>query len=386
MGIFNKPRTDGKTSDGATGERKGIIDRIKYDGKPDELVWKFPYDNLSIGAQLIVNESQEAIFFKGGKALDLFTSGTHTISSKNIPLLQKLVNLPFGSNTPFTAEVWFVNKTVKRAIKWGVPHPIKVQDPAFGIIVPLSAHGEFGVKIENARSYLTQLVGTLHSSDTESIFKNFKSLVVSKLKDSIGQYVVKNKKTVLELSAYLDELSVFTKERIQDEFTKYGILLTNFYIESIDFQEDDPGIVKLRDALAKRAEMNIVGYSYQQERTFDTMQTAAGNEGTAGGMMGAGMGLGTGVAVGGVFGQMMDKMGNNMANAENDQNKINSKKDPSIKCPKCNTDNLANNKFCSNCGGSLAEKTIKCLKCGSENKEGKKFCGECGQNLLEIRC
>ena len=104
MGIFNKQRTDGESHDGQGNERKGFIDRIKYNGEADELVWKFPYENLSVGAQLIVNQSQEAVFLKGGAVCDVFGAGTHTLLANNIPLLQRLINLPFGGNTPFTAD------------------------------------------------------------------------------------------------------------------------------------------------------------------------------------------------------------------------------------------------------------------------------------------
>ena len=110
MGFFNKLRTDGATYDGQGEERRGFIDVIQYNGKPDDLIWKFPYNNLSIGAQLIVNKSQEAIFVKGGAVCDVFGEGTHTLSSKNLPLLDKLINLPFGGKSPFVAEVWFLNK------------------------------------------------------------------------------------------------------------------------------------------------------------------------------------------------------------------------------------------------------------------------------------
>ena len=114
MGFFNKQRTAGRTYDGQGEERKGFIDRISFNGEAEDIVWKFPYDNLSIGTQLIVNHSQEAIFLRGGAVCDIFGEGTHTLSTNNIPVLQKLINLPFGGRTPFTAEVYFVSKTVRR--------------------------------------------------------------------------------------------------------------------------------------------------------------------------------------------------------------------------------------------------------------------------------
>ena len=376
MGLFNKPRNDGRTDDYIKNERVGAIDRIKFDGPADSIVWKFPYDNLSIGTRLIVNESQEAILYKGGQALDSFGPGTHTISTGNIPLLQKLINLPFGGKTPFTAEVWYINKTVKRDIKWGTQDAFKIQDPNYKIIVPMRAFGEFGIQISDARNYMTQIVGTLHSSDIQTISKHFKILIITKTKDSIAGYIVKQKISVLDLPAMIDELSNVCKQRITEEFDKYGILITNFYIESINYPEDDPSVVKLQDALAKKAEMDIVGFNYQQERTFDTLETAAGNEGNAGSVMGTGMGLGIGLGVGNAFGGAAAQMGTQL---KPDQQ-------PTKKCVKCSTENPIDNKFCSSCGSKMDITKIKCYKCGKENDEGIKFCGECGTNLTESKC
>ena len=126
MGFFNKQRTDGRTYDGQGEERKGFIDRISFNGEAEDIVWKFPYDNLSIGTQLIVNHSQEAIFLRGGAVCDIFGEGTHTLSTNNIPVLQKLINLPFGGRTPFTAEVYFVSKTVRRNLKFGTINAVPV--------------------------------------------------------------------------------------------------------------------------------------------------------------------------------------------------------------------------------------------------------------------
>jgi membrane protease subunit (stomatin/prohibitin family) len=375
MGLFDKNRTDGKTFDGTNNERKGIIDRIKYDGDPNELVWKFPYDNLSIGAQLIVNESQEAIFYKGGQALDTFGPGTHTLSASNIPLLQKLVNLPFGGKTPFTAEVWYINKTVKRDLKWGTKDPIRIQDPNYKIIIPVRAYGEVGIVISDARNFMTQIIGTMHTADILTISKNFSSLIVTKTKDTIASFIVKKRTSVLEIPAMIDELSELCKERFTSEFEKYGLQVTNFYIESINYPDDDSSVIQLQSALAKKAEMDIIGYNYQQERTFDTLETAAGNEGNSGNMMGAGMGLGMGVGVGGAFGNAMSNMGNQI----NPQNQV-------MKCPSCSATIQSNLKFCSECGFKLVQNKVKCYKCNTENNEDAKFCNSCGANLKEIKC
>ncbi len=147
-----------------------ILDRLKFDASDNDiLVWKHPSESLRLGSQLIVNESQDAVFFRGGQALDVFGPGAHTLSSGNIPLIARLINLPFGGKTPFTAEVWFVNRTVRMGLKWGTRTPIPVLDPSFGYPISLRSFGEWGLKVVDARMFLTQLVGTRNISTTEEI-------------------------------------------------------------------------------------------------------------------------------------------------------------------------------------------------------------------------
>ena len=319
MGLFNKQRTDGVTYDGQGNERKGFIDVIKYNGEADELVWKFPYDNLSICAQLIVNQSQEALFYKGGAVADVFGPGTHTLSANNIPILQKIINLPFGGNTPFTAEVWYVSKTVRRDLPFGTPRPIDVLDPLYGVSIPVRSFGTYGLQIADSSAFMTQIVGTLHLTTNEDIIDQFRSLVVRKLSSCIGKYITQKQISVVQIMSYLDEVSDYVKNAINEEFAIYGLRITNLDVESINFDKEDPQVAQILQAQTAASAMDFEsaalarkrqreGYTYQQERQLDVMQTAAGNEGGAGQMMGAGMGLGMGFGVGGAFGAQMGNM------------------------------------------------------------------------------
>ena len=174
MGIFNKNRTDGETYDGQGEERKGLIDVVSYNGEADEIVWKFPYDNLSTATQLMVNDSQRAIFVSGGKIADEFGGGTHTLSTNNIPILQKLINLPFGGKSPFKAEVWYVNLIDFRgvegegALKFGTSETVSIRDPETGIPVPVGMRGSYGIRVTDATALLRQFVGTLHLLNTQN--------------------------------------------------------------------------------------------------------------------------------------------------------------------------------------------------------------------------
>jgi len=312
MGIFNKQRTDGITYDGQGEERKGFIDRIKYNGEENELVWKFPYENLSIGAQLVVNQSQEAVFVKGGAVADIFGFGTHTLSANNIPLLQKLINIPFGGKTPFTAEVWYVNKTIHRNLKFGTSQPIDLLDPLYGVSIPVRSFGEFGVQITDSSAFIQQIVGTLHLFTTHDIIEQFKSLVTQKLTASISKFIVQKEITVVKINAYIDEVANYVRDAINEEFAQYGVRIASFNISSLNFDKEDPNVQKILDSQSEAAKRRMEGYTYQQERQLDVMETAAGNEGGAGQMMGAGMGIGMGFGVGGAFGQQMGNMANVM--------------------------------------------------------------------------
>lgn len=307
MGIFNKNRTDGATFDGQGQERRGIIDRIKYEGKQEDLVWKFPFDNLSVGAQLIVNQSQEALFVKGGLACDLFSAGPHTLSANNIPLLQKLINAPFGGKTPYTGEVWFINKTAKRGLKWGSATPITIFDPKYQIELQIGVAGELGIKITESVKFITEVVGTLSLSTTDEILRIFKAIINRKLSTLINNYVTSSGVDFSRLAGKTDEASIFIRDAIKDEFALYGVEIVQFDVEHIVPIENEQ-LADAREIQKELTRQQRLGYTYQQERSFDTMQTAAGNEGSAGQMMGAGMGLGMGVGVGGAFGSQMGTM------------------------------------------------------------------------------
>lgn len=309
MGLFNKQRTDGATYDGQGAERKGIIDRIKYEGLPDDLVWKFPHDNISVGAQLIVNQSQEAIFVSGGRVADIFGPGTTTLSTNNIPILQKLINFPFGGNTPFTAEVWFISKTVRRNLKFGTTEPVSVRDAMYGNIpIPIRARGDYGISITDSTLFVEKFVGTLHLFNTEDIIEQFKSQILQELNSCFGRFVREEKISVIDLPEYSGKIAKFLHENLKDEFAKFGITLENFNMASISYDGEHPNVKTVLDAQALAAKRNIEGYNYMQERQLDVMETAAGNEGSAGQMMGAGMGLGMGMGIGGAFGTQMGNM------------------------------------------------------------------------------
>ena len=355
-----------------------IVEVVKYDGNPDVLVWKYPSQELGTWTQLIVNESQEAILYKGGKIFDVFQSGRHTLETANIPLLNKVINLPFGGRSPFTAEVWFVNKLYSLDVKWGTPTPIQVQDPKYGVFVPVRSNGRFGIQIEDSEKFLVKLVGSVSVFDRQSLVKHFRGLYITKAKDTISSYVVHKQVSPVEINAYLDEMSAFLKEKMQPEMSEYGIKLTSFFVNDVSIPEDDPAVKKLKYALAKKAQMTIIGYSYQQERSFDTLEGVAKNPGTGSNpLMGVGMGLGMGVQMGNAVGKSFSNMAEEIKMEDKSEKKI---------CPKCHAEILNDQRFCGECGYDTTKEDeppkIVCANCGSELNENSKFCMECGKKYV----
>lgn len=285
-----------------------VIDLVKWDGSPNLLAWKYPSQELSTWTQLIVNESQEAYVVRGGVYDGPFGAGRHTLSTENLPLLRGLLGLPFGGKSPFTAEVWYVNRLTNLDVKWGTPDAIQLQDPRFQVMVPIRAFGQYGVRIEDSKRFLLKLVGTVSGFDVDKLNEYFRGVFVTRIKTGIANAIIKQGLSVLEVSTQLESLSLALKQSLTPEMAEYGVTLSQFNIHSINVPEDDPAVKTLKAALAKKAEMGIVGYSYQQERSFDVMQTAAGNEGAAGATMGIGMGLGMGIGMGPPMGQAFGQM------------------------------------------------------------------------------
>ncbi|WP_051887706.1 SPFH domain-containing protein [Caballeronia sordidicola] len=285
-----------------------IIDLVKWSGSPNLLAWKYPSEELSTWTQLVVNESQEAYLVRGGVYEGPFGAGRHTLSTENLPLLRTLIGIPFGGKSPFTAEVWYVNRVTNLDVRWGTPDSIQLQDPKYGVMVPVRAFGQYGVRIVDPKKFLLKLVGTLSGFDSTTLAEYFRGVFITRIKTEIANAISRAGVSVLEINTQLEALSDALKLSLSVEMAEYGVGLAQFNIHSINVPEDDPAVKTLKAALAKRAEMGIIGFTYQQERSFDVMETAAGNEGSAGTLMGAGIGVGAGLGIGPAIGQGFAQM------------------------------------------------------------------------------
>lgn len=277
-----------------------IINVIKYENNHEEFIHKFPIEDIKLGSQLIVNVAQIAFFVKGGQIFDQFGSGTYTLSTENIPLLNKLINIPFGNNSPFQAEVWFVSLVSKLDLKWGTITPIQLEDPKYGIIIPIRAFGQYGIRVSNPRLFFESLVGNMDSFSSEKINEYFKGKLLSSLTTIISKKLINDQISILEISSLLDELSNYAKVNINDAFSNYGLEIVNFYFASINIPENDPSVIKLKESKDLAAKLKILGNDlYQMDRSFNVLDKAAENDGgIAGSLAGAGLGLSLGVGIG----------------------------------------------------------------------------------------
>lgn len=367
-----------------------LIEVIEWmDPTGNEMIYRIPQEgsaDFKWGAQLIVRDSQMALFFKDGHACDSFSVGRHTLSTLNIPILTRLLSFPFGFNSPFRAEVYFVNEKVFTDLKWGTSHPVTFRDSKLGLI-RLRGFGAYTMRISNPTLFLNSIVGRQARYTTGDIQDYLKDVIVARLNDLLGEKL----DSILDLPAIYTELAEEFKSIVMIEFDKYGLELVDFYISSITPPE------KVSEMIDKRSGLEAVG-DLDKFLKFE-MARGLGGSGTA--SAGAGIGMGAGV------GMMMPAMMTKVFSPE--QTELKRESLATVTCPKCHTDTPEQSRFCYRCGNSMmvlnacptckAELPVEavfchvcglkldasqsCPHCSAELIAGSKFCGECGKSTDE---
>lgn len=256
-------------------KRDGLASIIKYEGDNSTFIWKHPIEDFNYGSQLIVHESQEAIFFKDGQALDTFGPGRYTLETQQLPLIEKAYNLPTDTEGTFHSEVYFINKTVQMAIKWGTPEKVRFIDPLTGTPLQLGASGEMNVQVSNSRKLLIKLVGTMNGISweegpglTKSIQASFRPLITSAVKTNLSTVIKNEAIDLLEIDEKLDIISASLRDAILPGFEDYGLTIPQFYVTNVVLPEDDPNFKRIRELHTITLQTRV----YQAEATVKTAQ------------------------------------------------------------------------------------------------------------------
>ncbi len=364
-----------------------LIDVVEWSPHNNDVyAWRFPQSNLSTATQLIVRESQEAVFFSKGQLLGKFGPGRHQLTTENLPLLRNLYGLPFGGKNPFFAEVWFVNKTTPLTIDWRTT-TMRFMDPEYGAMVPLVATGRYGVQVQDAEKFLIKLIGTMQEFTSKNLTDHFMGPLVAKTNSAILSYMNANRVGITQIAAHLDQLSNFIGQPMAEFWEGYGLSLTGFYITSIDIDTSTADGRKISEALSDRSAQNIAGYTWQQRQSFEV----ANNAMSSGSDMGIlGMAMMSGAFSQGGFGQSsMQQPQQTGFNAgpgfgaqspygwQQTQGGTSTQARKQVFCANCSRPFSSDSRFCPNCGHEYNP----CPVCGADNMPSAHRCVTCGADL-----
>ena len=387
-----------------------IAEIIKYEGDNSTFIWKHPIEDFNTTTQLIVHESQEAIFFMNGQALDLFGPGRHTLETQNIPLIRRVLNKPTGDETPFHCEVYFINKVQQMAIRWGTDSKVQYLEPTYKFPISIGASGEMSLSVDDSRRLLVKLVGTERVLEQSKLVSFFRAFLMTKVKTYIAQAMKASLINIFEIDEHLESFSSDIKDKLYDDFLDYGVALNRFFVTTVVKPDGDPTYEKFKDLhyrqFAEIAEAELQqkvgiidqqteaqrmvieaqglaqkrsteGYTYQQERGFDVAEKVAENEG-AGTFSSAGIGLGMMAGIGGaVGGAMSDTVNTAFAPIANPNTST-----PNLFCEACGSEITPGAAFCDSCGAKQSSENT-CSKCGFKFIKPGRFCPKCG-NLREV--
>ena len=311
-----------------------ISDLIKYEGDNSTFIWKHPCEDFNCMTQLVVHESQEAIFFMNGQALDLFGPGRYTLETENIPKIGKLLNRATGDTSPFHCEVYFINKTEQMSVKWGTDSKVQYIEPTYGFPLSIGASGEMSLRVEDSRKLLVKLVGTENFLGQQKLVGFFRAFLMTRVKTYIAQVMKSSAINIFEIDEHLTTFSESIHKLLIPDFADYGVALERFFVTTIVKPDGDPQYEKFKelhfrqyadiaeaklrqqtdliyaqteaqkvviDSQAQATKRAQEGYTYAQERGFDVAEKVAQNE-AVGQFTNMGVGLGTMAGVGGVVG------------------------------------------------------------------------------------
>ena len=375
------------------------IEVIKYDPKSTEsndiIVYKHESEDFGSHAQLLVAPSQMALFVNEGEIIP-FLPGHYTLDeSNNSPFsaINRLKSMFSKGVSSFHCSVYFINLVTLNDLRFGTQTPIQMEDPIEGVNIHVRAAGLFGAHLNNDDKdgkeiikFFTKVNGTRAIFTKDDLAAYLRGKIVERITDTLAKLMLDRKIGILSVPSHYTELSTAMKEQMVPFFADYGIGIDNFSFMTINVPDEDLATINEMKIKARRMDMESEamarkrareGYSYQQEKGFDVLKTAAGNEAQPGQFMGAGMGLGMGLGMGGAVGGAMGGLAQNAFGSMNNQPQPQAATE---KCPHCGNEIAKGAKFCPSCGEKLVP---TCPKCGAELTPGAKFCPNCGEKLVK---
>jgi membrane protease subunit (stomatin/prohibitin family) len=338
-----------------------------------------------LGSQLVVRESQVAVFFRDGKALDVFGPGRHTLSTANIPILANLISLPFGGTSPFRAEVIFVNMADLIDMKWGTLEPVAYRDTEFGM-VRLRAFGSYAMNVADPQMFVNKIVGTQGIYETTQIEDYLRNIIVSRFTDVMGSTM----KTLLDLPSQYNDVGAGLRASVQDDFNNLGLNLKALYVTSITPPDEVTKVIDQRSGMGAVGDMQRY-MQFQAAQAMGALAQSGGGQGGGSdiaGAAGAGLGLGAGMGIGagmaqiiaqGMKGDQPAAGGTTTQPTPAQPGAQPTSEAATMTCYNCNAQIPANSKFCPECGASQQAKV--CSNCGTSNLPNAKFCTNCGNKL-----
>ncbi|HQX62280.1 MAG TPA: SPFH domain-containing protein [Thermomicrobiales bacterium] len=348
-----------------------ILDLIEYiDSRPDEIVHRIPEygsGEFRLGSQCVVRESQQTVFVRDGKALDILPPGRHTLTTANIPLLTGIIGLPFGSKSPFRAEVYYVMMREFTGLKWGTTQPVVFRDSEFGMI-RIRAFGTYSMQVKDPQVFVNQIVGTQSTYSTSDIENYLRTIIINEFNDMMGETLT----TLLDVQAKTVDLATAALHSLTDNFERIGLEIRSFQIGAITPPDE------VQTAIDQRSAMGAIGnmQTYTQYQAAQAIGgLGQGGEGGQGSNLAEGAGLGAGIGIGAA---MADALRQSMAGGQ--QPAQQAQAGGQRFCPNCGNPVPAGAKFCPSCGHNVSA-TAACPKCATENPTGSKFCQNCGTAL-----
>ena len=339
-----------------------------FDDSGKEIVHRFPQEGsgeIKYGAQMVVRESQAGIFFYNGKAVHVFGPGRHTLKTANIPILNKIMGIPWGLESPLRAEAYMINTKVFANLKWGTREPVAFKDSELGLI-RLRAYGMFNIQIVQPLLFINSLVGTMASFSVADVSEYLGKVIVSRFNDYLGE----NMDTILNLPSRYEAWSAGLRERLQEDFRHFGLSLNQLYISAIT---PPPEVQKAMDDKTKLGMFDDMN-KLLQLKAATAMEKAASNPGSAGDSMGLGVGF-----------MMPTLMAQAMQMAQGTPGSAQAAAPATdLNCPECRQPIRQDDRFCPACGHQLLV-FEQCKGCGKNLAPGTRFCPRCGQQTGSAR-